>query len=95
MDFINSLNFDVESFMSNPNNNYQSSSDINPIISKYGVFDYFDEEKVISIADLIGHDGINNRGGYKGKNILDPEFNEIIRLYDFEDIYLISSKNAG
>lgn len=70
IDFINSFNFDVESFMLNPNNNYQSSLDINPIISKYGVFDYFDEERVISVADLVGHDGIVNCGGYKGKNIL-------------------------
>jgi len=63
MEFINSLNFDLESFMSNPINDYYSSMDINPIIGEYGIFDYKNEEIIISVADLIGHDAIVNCGG--------------------------------
>lgn len=70
LDFIHSLNFDVQAFMSNKDNNYQTSYDINPIISNYGVFDYADEKIEISIEDLLGHDAYVNCGGYKGKNIL-------------------------
>ena len=70
IDFVNSLDFDVESFMSNPANNYYSSSDINPIVSKYGIFDYVYEDRFISVADILGHDATINCGGYEGKNIL-------------------------
>ena len=79
MDFVNSLNFDVGKFMSDEKNNYITSFDINEIISQYGVFDYVNEEKVISVADIIGHDGtINVKGGYyKGRNI----------LYTFENFF--------
>ena len=72
IDFVNSLNFDVAEFMANRNNWYKTSAHINSIISEYGVFDYVNEEKVISVADIIGHDGsINVDGGcYKGANIL-------------------------
>lgn len=77
IDFINSLDFDVETFMLNKNNNHQSTYDINPIIRNYGIFDYVDEKIEVSIADLIGHDAINNCGGYKGKNI----------LYTFENFF--------
>ena len=77
INFISSLDFDIESFMSNPSNDYKSSFDINSIISKYGVFDYLNEEITISIADLLGHDGVVNCEYYKGKNI----------LYTFENFF--------
>lgn len=76
-DFISILEFDIESFMSDPSNDYKSSFDINPIISKYGIFDYLDEEITISIADLLGHDEIVNCEYYKGTNI----------LYTFENFF--------
>ncbi len=78
MKFINSLDFDIEKFMSNPHNNYYSSLDINHIISRFGVFDSIYEEVLISVADLIGHDCcINDAGGFKGSNI----------LYTFENFF--------
>ena len=68
--FIKSLNFDVEAFLSDPNNNYQSSININPIISAYGIFDYINKPINISIADLLGHDTANCYIKYNEKNIL-------------------------
>lgn len=76
-DFVRSLNFDVQSFMTNPDNDYKTLSNINPIIREYGIFDYLDENRNISIADLLGHDAIINCGYYKGKNI----------LYTFENFF--------
>lgn len=75
--FINSLEIDVEKFMLNPNINYQSLYDINPIISKYGVFDAINENIYISVADLLGYERNVNYDGYKGKNI----------LYTFENFF--------
>ena len=77
IDFIRTLDFDLESFMSDSNNDYKTSLDINPIISKYGIFDNLNEKITISIADLLGHDGVCNCGFYKGKNI----------LYTFENFF--------
>ena len=77
MDFINYLNIDAKTFMSNPDNNHKSSKDINPIISEYGIFDYINQEKNISVRDILGHDAVVNCGGYKGKNI----------LYTFENFF--------
>ena len=76
-DFVRSLDFDIQSFMTNPDNDYHTISDVNPIIKEYGIFDYLNEERNISIADLLGHDAIVNCGGYKGKNI----------LYTFENFF--------
>lgn len=76
-DFVRSLNFDVQSFMENPDNDYKSLYNINPIIREYGIFDYLDEDRNISIADLLGHDASINCGYYKGKNI----------LYTFENFF--------
>ena len=64
-DFISKFNFDVQSFMTDPNNNVKTTRDINPIISGYGVFDYVNENTTISAADLVGYD-FNSQG----KNIL-------------------------
>lgn len=69
LEFINSLDFDIKAFMSDPNNNYISSFDINPIIGEYGVFDDIYEEREISIADIIGHDNRHSSFFY-GRNIL-------------------------
>ena len=70
IEFINSFDFDVETFLLDPNNYYKRRGDIDPIVSKYGMYDYFDMEAIISVADLLGHDGCINCGDYKGKNIL-------------------------
>lgn len=77
IDFVNYLNIDIETFMSNPNNDHQSPADINHIISEYGIFDYVNQEKTISVRDLLGHDAVINCGRYKGKNI----------LYTFENFF--------
>ena len=77
IDFIKSLNFDIEAFMSDPSNDYKTSFNINPIVDRYGVFDYLNESAIVSVADLLGHDGPCNCGGYKGKNI----------LYTFENFF--------
>lgn len=69
INFINSIGLDVESFMTNEKNNYQSSYDINPIVAKYGIFDFIEKETVISIADLVGHDHLD-KSRYNGTNIL-------------------------
>ncbi len=79
MKFVRSLDFDIEEFLKNPYNDYKTSYDINPIISKYGVFDQIDETYEVSVADLLGHDGIINCGSYKGTNI----------LYTFENFFKI------
>lgn len=76
-DFVSQFDFDVETFISDPYNDYKSTYDINPIIKNYGVFDELNEEIDVSIADLLGHDGIINCGYYKGKNI----------LYTFENFF--------
>ena len=77
IDFIKSLNFDIEAFMSDPSNDYKTSFNINPIVDRYGVFDYLNESAIVSVADLLGHDGPWNWEGYKGKNI----------LYTFENFF--------
>ena len=77
IDFIKSLNFDIEAFMSDPSNDYKTSFNINPIVDRYGVFDYLNESAIVSVADLLGHDGTWNWEGYKGKNI----------LYTFENFF--------
>ena len=56
MEFVRSLDFDLASFLANPDNNYQTSADINPIVGKYGVFDHLDEIVEVSMADIVGHD---------------------------------------
>lgn len=71
MKFVKSLGFDVKKFMSNSNNDYKNSFDINPIVSKYGVYDSFDEEVTISVADLVGHDYVPKANSdNSGMNIL-------------------------
>lgn len=70
IDFIKTLDFDVEAFMSDPSNDYQTSFMINPIVNRYGIFDYLNERTTISIADLVGHDAPWNYDGHKGSNIL-------------------------
>lgn len=70
MKFVRSLGFDVKEFMSNANNDYKNSFDINPIVSKYGVYDSFYEEVTISVADLVGHDAAPKVNSDNGMNIL-------------------------
>lgn len=70
IEFINSIDFDVEIFLSDSNNYYKRRGDINPLVSKYGMYDYLDKEAIISVADLLGHGGCIKSGSYKGKNIL-------------------------
>lgn len=53
-EFINSLEFDVEKFMTSPENNFKSLYGINYLQAKFGVRDYIEEIREISIADLIG-----------------------------------------
>lgn len=75
MEFVNRMNFDFDKFMNDSKNNYFSSSDINPIISKYGVFDNIKNNIEISVADILGHDYSKNN---HDKNI----------LYTFSDFYI-------
>lgn len=70
MKFVKSLGFDVKEFMSNSNNDYKNSFDINPIVSKYGVYDSFYEEVTISVADLVGHDYAPKVNSGNGMNLL-------------------------
>ena len=76
-DFVRSFDFDIDAFLSDPNNDYMTTFKINPIIKSFGVFDYIHAEDNISIADIVGHDGIINCDYYKGDNI----------LYTFENFF--------
>ena len=70
LEFVSNLNINVEAFLCNPDNNYKTSFDINPLISKYGVFDSVDEEKFISVADLLGYDNYCAQDYHENHNIL-------------------------
>ena len=77
MEFAKKFNFNMKAFMEDPSNNYNRSRDINPIANYYGVFTKTEQEENISVADIVGHDGIVNCGYYKGSNI----------LYTFENFF--------
>ena len=71
MEFVNSIDFDVEKFLEDPTNDHKSSLDVNSIIKNFGEYDLDQKQVVVSVADILGHDGIvNSVGGYKGNNIL-------------------------
>ena len=80
LEFVMSLDFDVEGFLNNPDNNYYSTLDINPIVYSYGIFDDVSQQINISVADIVGHDHRNDYKDNNGDNILHT-FNSFFKRY--------------